>query len=131
MHDSKPRHRLGDERIKSSPAERDLGVRIDERVDTSRQCALAAQRANRILGCIKRSVASRVREGILPLDSALVRPPWSPASSSGAPNIRRTWMCWSRSRGGHEDDPRAGAPLLREQAEGVGAVQPGEEKAAG
>jgi len=32
---------------------------------------------------------------------------------------------------GHEDDPRAGAPLLREQAEGVGAVQPGEEKAPG
>ena len=27
--------------------------------------------------------------------------------------------------------PRAGAPLLRGQAEGAGAVQPGEEKAAG
>jgi len=32
---------------------------------------------------------------------------------------------------GHEDDLRAGAPLLRGQAEGVGAVQPGEEKALG
>ena len=31
---------------------------------------------------------------------------------------------------GHEDDPRAGAPLLQGQAEGVGAVQHGEEKAA-
>jgi len=31
----------------------------------------------------------------------------------------------------HEDDQRAGAPLLRGQAEGVGAVQPGEEKAPG
>jgi len=40
-------------------------------------------------------------------------------------------MCWSGSRGGHEDDQRAGAPLLRGQAEGVGAVQPGEEKAPG
>ncbi|GAB0180865.1 mitochondrial enolase superfamily member 1 [Grus japonensis] len=25
---------------------------------------------------------------------------------------RKTWSCWSKSRGGHEDDERAGAPLL-------------------
>jgi len=40
-------------------------------------------------------------------------------------------MCWSGARGGHEDDPRAGAPLLQGQAEGVGDAQPGEEKALG
>jgi len=90
-----------------------------------------ALKASHTLGCIPSSMGSRVREGIVPLCPALLRPPGSPASSSGTLSTGQTWSCWSGVRGGPSNDPRAEAPLLGRKAGRAGAGQPGEEKAAG
>jgi len=82
-------YRLGAEGIESSHDKKDLAVLVDEKLDMSHQCVLTAQKANRTLGCIPNSVASRAREGILPLCSALVRPPWESCVQLWSPQRRK------------------------------------------
>ncbi|GAB0206068.1 mitochondrial enolase superfamily member 1 [Grus japonensis] len=91
-----PKHdyRLGREWIWSSPKEKDLGVLIDEKLNMSRQCAPAAQKANHVLGCIPSSVTSRSREVILPLYCALVRPHLQYCIQLWGPQYKKDMELW-------------------------------------
>jgi len=107
-------YRVGDEGIESSPAEKDLGVLVDENLDMSHQCVFAAQKANHVLECIKRSVASRSREVILPLSSALVRPhlEYCIDLSSSQHKNDKDLSIGSGPVEGHKNDVKAGTHLL-------------------
>ena len=89
---------MEDESIEHNSVEKGLGVLVDDKLEMNQQYALAAQKANCILDCIKRSVASRSREVILPLCSVLVRCHLKYCVQVWSSQYREIWSCsiWRR-----------------------------------
>ena len=79
------------------------------------QCPLATQKANCILGFIKRSVASRTREVILPFYSVLVRPHleydiqmWRPQHKRNMDLLKHVWRIAAQLKGWNTFPTRTG-----------------------
>jgi len=59
-------YRLEAELREDTSMEKDLHILMDNKLVISQHCASVDRKANGILGCIKKSVASKWREVILP-----------------------------------------------------------------
>ena len=119
----------GGEGIESSPPEKDLEVLMDEKLDMTQQSVLAAQKANSVPDSHQEKCGQRVKGGdSAPLLCSGETPPGVPHPAL-EPSAQEHGPVGAGPGEGHKNDPRAGAPLQGGQAERVGAVQPGQEKA--
>lgn len=100
-------YRLGADPLERRSVEEDLGVLVDNTLAMSQKHVLEANKANGIMGCLKKCVARKLREVILPSYSALVRPDLGYCVQFCAPQIKKDT---SRSPAkGHKNDKGPGA----------------------
>jgi len=65
---------FGVDKLEEANGEKDLGITIDEEMKFSSHAQATVAKCNRVLGYIRRSIASKSSHVILPLYAALVRP---------------------------------------------------------
>ncbi|KAK4818146.1 LOW QUALITY PROTEIN: hypothetical protein QYF61_006745 [Mycteria americana] len=78
----KCKYTLGTKQLESSSAEKNLGILVENMLNTNQQVILA-MKANSTLDCIRKSTVNRLREVILPLITGHI---WSTGSSSRLPS---------------------------------------------
>ena len=78
------------ELLAMSSVEKNLGVLVDNTLAMSQQCVLVAKKANGNLGCIKETMASRLREVLSCQGRSRGRNVWNTGFSSGLLCSRKT-----------------------------------------
>lgn len=74
--------------MKSNIWKRDVVVLVDSGMTMRQHCVAVAKKSNDILGYIRRAVASRLRDVLLPNYSALVRPHLDNGIQFWAPQLK-------------------------------------------
>jgi hypothetical protein len=89
-------YKMGNNILKISKQERDLGVIIDSSGKSTEQCKMAVKKANAVLGMIKRNIVFKSKDVIVRLYKALVRPKleyciqaWSPYFKKDIDSLER------------------------------------------
>jgi len=85
---------------------------MEEKLDMSQQCALAAEQANSILGCWNRGVAAGTGRRLASSTPPCCGLSWNSVSRPGISAQEGCGTVGVSSEEGHRDDQRAGAPLL-------------------
>ena len=85
----KAAYKIGDSTLQVVNSEKDLGVMVQDDLKVSMQCAEVVNRANRILGMIKRTFESRSKDIILRLYKCLVRPHLDYCAQAWRPHLQK------------------------------------------
>jgi hypothetical protein len=81
------KYELGGKILNSVDKERDLGVIISSNLKSTEQCIIAANKANKVLGMIRRNIKLKSKEIIVALYKALVRPRLEYCIQAWNPNL--------------------------------------------
>lgn len=69
--------------------EKDLGLLVDNKLNMSQKCALATEKINSILSCVRSLLTVGQGRWSFPSAGHFLRP--CPVSSPGLPSRRKTW----------------------------------------
>ena len=95
----KQQHKLGTDGLRSSSAERDLGVVAGSELNGSQWCALAEKVDSSLLGCTSKSTVSKSRNMAISVYLALIRPHLEHCDQFWSPQLEKLGRVQQRPPG--------------------------------